>query len=157
MKTILLILALACTALAQPPAPKPPVGVPADAKFFNGKWYRVYLEKVPWNRAVEKCRALGGQLVTVPDAPTWAFVRGLCGDASLWLGATDEKAEGVWTWVDGANVGFTAWRSAQPDNSRAVENYLSTYKGEWNDTPRNGEFMANQFVVGFICEWPRSK
>jgi hypothetical protein len=40
---ILAISAAVNTAFAQAPATKPPIGVPADAKPFNGKWYRVYL------------------------------------------------------------------------------------------------------------------
>lgn len=153
MKTLALFLALVLTAIAAPPVPKPPVGVPADAKFFNGKWYRVYLEKVPWPAARDKCKALGGQLVTVPDAPTWEFVKGLSGTASMWLGATDEKTEGVWVWMDGSPITYSDWFTGQPDNARGIEHYLAIWKGKWNDTPKTGEFMPKQFVVGYICEW----
>ena len=37
------------------PEPKPPVGVPAEAKLFNGKWYKVCLEKISWKKAKQKC------------------------------------------------------------------------------------------------------
>ena len=70
MKALLLsLLAFTSTVAAEPPppsapaAPKPPVGVPVDAKFFNGKWYRVYFEKLNWHAARDKCKMLGGQLV----------------------------------------------------------------------------------------------
>ncbi|OYW27236.1 MAG: hypothetical protein B7Z47_06850, partial [Chthoniobacter sp. 12-60-6] len=73
---LLLFCAFASFAPAQSPkAPKPPIGVPAAAKLFNGKWYHVYLEKVDWARAKAKCQAAGGQLVVIPDAATWDFVK----------------------------------------------------------------------------------
>jgi len=87
----------------QSPTPtKPPVGIPADATLFNGKWYRVYIERVPWTRAKEKCKGLGGQLAVVPDEQTWDFLKSRS-PAALWLGGTDEETEGVWKWVDGTS------------------------------------------------------
>ncbi len=154
VKSLLLFFVFfAAIAWTEPPS-KPPIGVPTDAKFFRGKWYRVYLEKVPWNRAQERCKALGGQLVTVPDAETWNFVKGLGGAASVWLGATDEKTEGVWVWSDGTPVTFTAWLGAGPDNAGGAENYLATHRGGWNDVKKSGAFDSFQ-VVGFICEWKK--
>jgi hypothetical protein len=134
--------------------PKPPVAVPADARHFNGKWYRAYLERVPWNRALERCKSLGGSLAIVPDAPTWQFVKELT-PASVWLGATDEKAEGVWLWVDGTPLKYADWYPKQPDNAKGREHYLSTHKGQWNDAPRDGEHARGQFVTGFVCEWQK--
>jgi Lectin C-type domain len=153
MKTFFLTALLAVSAVAQQPkAPKPPVGVPVDAKLFNGKWYRVYIEKgVAWHRAQEKCKALGGQLVTVPDAPTWEFVKSLT-PAYVWLGATDEATESVWTWVDGTPMKFADWYANQPDNSGGTEHYLAMWKSKVADIPKHGK-VGDQQVVGYICEW----
>lgn len=80
----------------EPPA-RPPLGAPADARLCNNKWYRVYLQKgLSWHAARDRCRQLGGQLVTVPDAPTWAFILTLTKGPILWLGATDEETPGAW-------------------------------------------------------------
>lgn len=149
MKTLVLLLALTLSMFAA--EPKRPLGVPADAKHFNGRWYKVYLEKKTWHAARDKCKELGGRLVCVPDAPTWAFVRELT-PASVWLGATDEETEGVWKWVDGAKVEWSAWIGSGPDNSGGVEDYLCTHRGQWNDAGRTGQFGTFQ-VAGFICEW----
>ena len=148
---VLAISTAANTAFAQAPATKPPIGVPADAKPFNGKWYRVYLEKVPWHRAREKCTALGGQLAIVPDEPTWEFLTNLS-PAILWLGATDERTEGVWLWVDGTPMTFTAWHDRQPDNMGGNEHYIVSYQKRWNDVPKHGNF-GPYHAGGFICEW----
>lgn len=107
--TVFAFAAILSHASAQSPTqPNPPVGVPSDAKPFNGKWYRVYLEKGGWKHAREKCTQLGGQLAVIPDEPTQAFVKQLADGLQLWLGATDEKVNHLYVWVDGTQVKFTA-------------------------------------------------
>ena len=155
MKTLLALFILATSTFAAPlpPAvPKRPLGVPADAKHFNGRWYKVYLEKKSWHAARDKCKELGGQLVTVPDAATWELVKTLTGGAKLWIGATDEITEGKWAWVDGSPMTFNDWASGEPNNFGAAEHYLAVNGKQWNDLPRQYA-INNSVVVGFLCEW----
>lgn len=133
--------------LPPPAAPKPPVGVARDAKLFNGKWYKVVFEKVSWHAARDKCRSAGGQLAVIPDEATWIFTRNLS-PARLWIGATDEKVEGVWMWVDGTPATFTVWHWGEPNNSGGNEHYAVMEKHYWNDTPKEAHT-----TVGYICEW----
>jgi hypothetical protein len=76
---------------------------------------------------------------------------------SIYLGGTDQDAEGVWRWRDGAQfwqgsangvaVGslYTAWRSGEPNNDGG-ENCLTMYPdGTWNDGKCN-------VLLGFVCE-----
>ncbi len=156
MKSLLLFFVLlAGVCLAQTP-PKPPVGVPADAKFFQGKWYRVYLEKgLTWHRAKAKCQQLGGQLLTVSDASTWTFAQTLTKGPILWIGATDEETTGLWKWIDGSPLSFTAWEPGQPDNAKGIQHYAVMNKaGKWDDLQK--EVKSGPFeVMGFICEWKK--
>ena len=154
MKTILLLMLSAMLSFALPPpvAPKRPLGVPADAKPFNGRWYKVYLEKKSWHAARDKCKELGGQLVTVPDAATWEFVKTLTTGAKLWLGATDEEVAGVWKWSDGSVVTFKAWGAGQPDNAGNAEHYVAMFGHVWADVPKT-PVIGNVTISGFICEW----
>ena len=154
MKALILLLLVTLNISAQTPAitPRRPLGVPADARHFNGRWYKVVLEKKSWHAARDKCKDMGGQLVTVPDAPTWEFVKTLT-TASVWLGATDEVTEGVWVWVDGSPVAFSAWYPGQPDNSGSAEHFIAVYKNAWADVPKSGTVGALFQVQGFICEW----
>lgn len=144
---LITLLAAFSLASAQQPAIKPPVGIPSDATPFNGKWYRVYLDKTTWPLARDKCKTLGGQLAVVPNEPTHAFIKELKPDVGLWLGATDEKLEGEWMWVDGTEMKFKAWAPGEPGGRRA-ENYLFLIHGAWEDHS-NGRPQ----VIGYICEW----
>jgi hypothetical protein len=135
------------------PGPKPPLAAPKDAKLFNWKWYAVIHEKVSWQTARDKCARMGGQLAVVPDARTWEFIKGLT-ETRVWLGATDEKVEGEWLWVDGTRMTFKAWTPGNPDNAHAKEHYLSiTAKGGWNDTMKEWDAYKATPIVGYICEW----
>ncbi len=144
----LALLALECAQAQLPDKPrKPPVGVPSDATLFNGKWYRLYTDKMNWDGARQRCVTLGGQLAVVPDAPTWTFLRPFCKGLTLWLGASDEETEGLWKWVDGTPMTFKAWHRHQPDNAAGKQNHLSVTGTAWDD--RN----KNDLLVGFVCEW----
>ena len=142
---------LGAVSAQQPTTKKPPVGVPAEATLFNGKWCRVYFEQGGWKHAKDRCKVLGGQLAVVPDEPTQAFIKKLADSTALWLGATDEKVKNVWLWSDGTRMTFKAWDSehGQPNGGRN-ENYLLIWKtGKWHDVGEHGD----QQTVGFICEW----
>lgn len=149
----LLLLCLLATLLTpvaaqQSAEPKPPVGIPSKAKLFNGKWYLVYLEKTTWTKAKQKCERAGGQLAVVPDAPTQAFMAEFGKGLELWIGATDEKVEGLWVWVDGTEMKHKAWGRGQPVSGSRTENFLIIGGGgRWYDAPNDWA------CVGYICEW----
>lgn len=133
----------------QPKADKPPLGIPADATLFNGKWYKVFLEEVTWKRAQEKCRGLSGQLVVIHDETTQAFIAELGNTLELWIGATDGEVEGQWIWSDGTPMKFKAWGPGQPRRNDRSENYLGIGGDRrWFDAPNDWP------CVGYICEWP---
>jgi hypothetical protein len=156
MKTALLLLCLLVSAIAAPPVtvttPKPPVGVPADAKFFNGKWYRVYIEDAKsWAHAKERAAAVGGQLACDIDADTHTFIAALANNRTLWIGGS-RGADALWYWENGAQFTFTAWAPTQPDGTKG-ENWLVIHEGRWHDN--NGK--GNVPILGFIAEWPKSR
>jgi Lectin C-type domain len=149
MKTFVLAALLGVSAVAQQPkAPKPPVGVPEDAKLFNGKWYRVYIEDVKtWARAKERAASKGAQLVCIPNEETQNFVASIAEQRTLWIGAT-KNSESLWHWVDGTAVKFTAWAPSQPDETKG-EDWVVIHRGKWHDNNGKGGVP----IVGFICEW----
>lgn len=149
MKTLLILLAMSLPCLAQ----KPPVGIPADSLFYEGKWYKVVVESVSWDRARDKCKSMGGRLVCIKTPQTWEFLRQFA-QGSLWIGLTDEKTQGVWVWSDGSPLTFKAWVSGQPDNFKGAQHWAATNTKMtgWDDLPKSVAKGQHQ-VVGFICEW----
>jgi hypothetical protein len=72
----------------------------------------------------------------------------------VWLGATDEKVEGKWVWVDGQVMTFTLWKPAEPSNDNGKENYLQTSpNGRWADSARDWNTYKTLPIIGYICEW----
>lgn len=160
MKTLKLItiiyIALSTFVTAQSALKKVPFGLPAEAKFFNGKWYHVYPAKMDWKNAKQKCESLGGRLVTIPDEATWSFVKTLT-NSSVWLGASDEVMEGDWVWVTGLKVTFTKWAVGQPNNKSGEDNYMVMIQCEMHDYHKKWDFIKATPIVGFICEWDDRK
>ena len=130
-----------------PAKKKVPVGVPADATFFHGKWYRMYVESLPWRNARDRCKVLGGLLACVHDQPTQDLMNKLADGQSVWLGATDEDTEGVWRWADGKAMTYSPDGQFHPVADRKL-NWLAMGDGRWAALP-----IRSSDVLGFICEW----
>jgi hypothetical protein len=127
---------------------------PADAIAFQGHWYKVFDEDISWHAAKARCEAMGGYLACVETTEEQAFICKLAAGRYLSLGASDEKTEGEWRWVNGAPFAFTCWMSGQPNNYGGDENYLATYDGgEWVDVADDGDGFW--MPTGFVCEWER--
>ncbi|XP_050707741.1 perlucin-like, partial [Eriocheir sinensis] len=76
------------------------------------------------------------------------------GKSEHWLGASDRRHEGSWTWMDGSTVtmGMPFWAFDQPDNFRGQEHCLEfshTKSGYFNDQQCSRE-------VSFVCQAPMS-
>ena len=112
-------------------------------------------EKVSWQTARDKCARMGGQLAVIPDAKDLEVHRDADRDPCL-VGATDEKVEGEWLWVDGTKMTFKAWTPGNPDNwprARELSDRRRPSQGTGGMTrQRSGMPTADSFV-GYICEW----
>ncbi len=100
-------------ASARPTEKRPVVRtIPEDAKTFEGKRYKVFAEELTWHGARLKCEEMGGRLAVVRGEGENRFVTSLLaaqGLGTAWLGATDEKAEGRWVWLDGTELQYQNW------------------------------------------------
>ena len=102
---------------------------------------------------------MGGHLAIVTDQRQNAFISQLTmwrGIAPARLGATDEKVEGRWVWVDGSPLGYSNWDPVgkQPNNGgvKGAENYMVLLVrdgGKWCDQP---DLSLNE-RPGFVCQW----
>ena len=150
LAVLFLFFYLVCTLFSADTDQKRPLGVPEDARFFGGKWYKVYSGHISWHNARDKCVVLGGRLANVPDERTQAFIVGLADGKTLWLGATDEKMKGQWVWSDGSTMKFKAWNDNHPLEMRGFDYLWIIRDGRWNDAPDK-----DSGGVGFICEWEK--
>ena len=133
--------------------------IPTDAKAFSGKRYKVFNKEMSWHEARDECQRTGGHLAVVTNERENLFVASLVQDAGLawaWLGATDERAEGRWAWVDGTEMRYAAWDVAarQPNNGGGgePEHYLiiKARTGVWWDLWVRGRAA---WRPGFVCQW----
>lgn len=133
---------------------------------FDGHQYQIFDEPLTWHAAKERCKAMGGHLVTITTKEENDFIKDEVlkgGSLYYWLGATDEANEGTWNWVTGEPWSYTRWRSGQPDNSKNSEHYLMMYRhsdsfnsnlnGMWNDENVDCSEAVDLNRQGFICEW----
>jgi hypothetical protein len=135
----------------------PQAARPADARAFLGKSYKVFNQPLSWHEAQERCRAMGGHLAIVTNERESGFLLSLLraqGLDATWLGATDERVEGQWMWVDGSPMRYSNWDLAQrqPNNKMGSEHYLmilASRDGKWSDQPDH----SDQYRPSFICQW----
>lgn len=126
-------------------------GRPKGAVEYRGHYYRVVRERVTWDQAKLACEKLGGQLVCIETTEELAFVERLAGSRRLSVGATDERIEGRWTWLNGRPVGEGQkfWYRNEPTGGRE-QNYGSIMRGGLMDGSK-----SQSSVSGYICEWGR--
>jgi cysteine-rich repeat protein len=107
--------------------------------------YRVDLHAVSWSAARAACAAAGAHLATIADADEESFVAALAPE-DMWIGATDQAAEGRFDWVTGEPFSFTHFAPGEPDDRRHTDNCITLAGDElWHD--RNCDL-----VRGFVCE-----
>jgi hypothetical protein len=134
-------------------AAAPAPGRPADAVAFGGHWYKVFDEEDgTWHEKKARCEAMGGYLACIETEEEQTFIAKLADGRYLSLGATDEKQEDTWAWINGAKFEPFGWMEGQPNNYGECEHYLATYDcGEWVDVSVEGHDFW--MPTGFICEW----
>jgi C-type mannose receptor len=85
-----------------------------DGSVAAGRCYRATSASLTWAEARMDCLAWGGDLVSIESADEDSFVGALL-DESVWIGASDQTTDGVFTWADGSAIVFGNWGTAQPD------------------------------------------
>lgn len=117
---------------------------PKDVMRFQGHTYALVKDAVTWHVAKQRCEEMGGHLACMETPAEEHFVKQLCGQANVWVGATDEETEGVWKWC----VGTSPVRLKIALSDSAFEHYLSLFNGEWHDGPSGHRHH-------YVCEWDR--
>ncbi len=120
--------------------------------------YSVVDGRFTWKEAKADAEKRGGHLVTVASAAEWETIRLALGDKfntlDLWMGATDELAEGQWKWVTGEPLSYQLWCTGEPNGSG---NYMHKWVrggNKWDDVPNSHTTTGE--CVGYILEVERT-
>jgi hypothetical protein len=89
---------------------------------YGGHFYLITDSSQTWASAEAQAVTWGGHLATVNDAAEqqWLFQTfGRFGD--VWVGLTDQAAEGTWAWISGQAASYTNWASGQPGSNASYD------------------------------------
>lgn len=147
------------------PTPSPEVtATPEPTERPRGPQYAVYVENVSWERAVERCRELGGTLAIPSSEEEYNELVRVCTSARVnyvWLGAS-RQADGNWMTPDGELVTFFNWGEGEPSRidggDGAAEDYLLMWRNnelwQYNDSredPLKDYAWLYGGSIGFVC------
>jgi hypothetical protein len=120
-----------------------------------------------WTEAAEKCRIMGGHLVTISDAAELKKVTDLADDNGIgliWIGFYRDLS-GQLVWLNNENIDFYVWRKGEPsvtDTDGTAENYGLLWKYGpltgwiYNDSrndPVSDYPSAYSGKIAYICEF----
>ena len=140
----LIVLTMACTAMASLPTEVFAATSTAGYYFFNNHTYKIFEEVVDWHTAKKYCENIGGHLATITSSEEQDFIEKLLPESHdyYWLGGTDEDDEGNFTWITGEPFSYSNWCVNNPGGS---ENFIGILarpdnfdgynqeRGWWND------------------------
>ena len=143
---------------------------------YDGHYYQLFDEGITWTEADERCKKMGGHLVTITSEDEFNFCKTLLGDMSpkyCWMGAT--HASGSWEWITGEPWSFTLWSSMenQPNGSGGGTYALMQncedvdFAWSWDDQGNSGISPNKKYQEApyfqitenycYICEWDTSE
>ena len=100
-----------------------------------------------------------GELASVPDDATNAFLMALSENKRVWLGGIRTE-NNEWVWADGSAWAYEAgWLPGEPNGDQVTGKYLIMNhffggKYGWNDMFPAGKTNLNRFpTYGFICQY----
>ncbi|XP_077157417.1 C-type lectin domain family 4 member F-like [Paroedura picta] len=114
--------------------------VSAGWRLYNGSFYSFSREDKPWQEAEEACRSHEAHLTSVTSREEMDFLVRESNGLSFWIGLTDQREEGNWTWTDGTKYSprMSFWDERQPDN--------------WDQTPERREDCVH-FGKNKVLSW----
>lgn len=144
---------------APPPDARPCTGGDARATGPGGQCFVLFTTPQTYAAAKAACAALPGHLALLEDAATDTFAEPLVGSNDTFVGATDLAVEGSFVWDDGTPVGYTHWRTGEPNNGAGMyqEDCVviagARTGGGWDDRPCDGSEVATAGSYAYLCEY----
>jgi len=136
---------------AAPPADAAPC-VEGDDRVVGtttGHCYIYFAAPATWYDARAACEAIGAHLVVSTSQQENDDFSPLAGLLDVFVGGTDAPMEGVWIWIDAEPMGYTNWRTGEPNNGGTNGEDCMVIEGDngglWDD-------RACDNTYGYICE-----
>jgi hypothetical protein len=125
-------------------------------EYNNSKYFCSNTSDNTWTQAKAAALAagLGGHLVIINNSGENEFVRSKIMANNVWLGLTDEAAEGTFKWVNGVAPTYTNWASGEPNNlglnngANADYAVMEKSSGKWLDRLGTDKY---EFVIEIPC------
>lgn len=107
-------------------------------KLNNGSCYHIFNKPLNWEAAKSACEELGSTLVMVKSQAEQEALSPKIISERVWIGMHRYNGTSPWFWVDGTQVTYTNWGSAEPNN---LDNELCVmiwppsfpFKWKWNN------------------------
>ena len=125
--------------------------------------YELIVEDVSWTQAAERCKELGGHLVTISDEDELNTVIQMAeekGVPRLWIGCRRVNGELIW---ENEETGYEKWAKGEPSyvdiNDQVAEDYIMLWDNNgWGYNDNRNDPIADypqwySGTVGFICEY----
>ena len=132
--------------------------VGAGDKCFGSSCYLFEQTTLAWANSREKCKAKGGDLVSMETEAEWEFINSQI--QSIKLPGYDEWYVGLkkqgqqWMWVSGKPLTINKWQPHQPSGDGDVvvmaKDYPARTQGLFND-------LRDTQKRAYICEIPQGK
>lgn len=134
--------------LAADDLPGPSVKLRPAAIVLQGVQYRVFLGRLTWDDARQRCKKLGGELAVLDTPEKQAFISKELGEIAVHVGA-HKDAQGRWVWASGKPVAKDDWAPGRRVQFGPRSHlFASSVLGDGTD----GVEVAG--VIGYVCEWP---
>ena len=123
----------------------------------TGTCYLYFASPRPWDDAEAACAALGGHLAAPTTLVENAFLSQIVpGNQDVWIGATDQGSEDVFTWTTGEAFAFDHWRSDEPNDGGSGGEDCAVMEGD-NNIPGEGCLWDDRDCGSgspYLCERP---
>jgi len=125
-------------------------------------YYQILVNDVPPSDAKTLAESrvhngLYGYLANINDSSEWAFVKSsfaVSYQRQIWLGISDQEAEGTWKFFSGPNNGAVAsffdWNPGEPNNSGDEDfAYFATSNFKWEDAAPSNNYWQKGLLVEY--------
>ncbi len=142
-----------------PPDARPCTGGDAAMQATDGSCIVLFNAPLSFAAADAACIAFGARLAILNSAERDATAQTLAGaTGTLFIGLTDQDAEGTFTWVDGTPLVFKNFGTGEPNNANgAFEEDCAMYSGAraaWDDRPCSNAVLNRGATPGeypYLC------